>query len=164
MGGMSGIIAEFLAESVENLDSMDQDIVALEKDPKNTEVIERIFRTIHTIKGTCGFLAFSKLESVTHSAETVLAHLRDHQLELTPEVTTTLLGAIDCVREILAHIEKDETEGDGDYSKIESELDEISRPMAVGGKKTPSDPKIETESKPRPDSTASGSMSRSWTS
>ncbi len=98
MGGMSAIIAEFLAESVENLDSMDQDLVALEKDPSSTEVIERIFRTIHTIKGTCGFLAFSKLEAVTHSAETVLAHLRDGHLELTPEITTTLLRAVDSVR------------------------------------------------------------------
>lgn len=135
MGGMSAIIAEFLAESVENLDNVDQDIVALEKDPDNTEVIERIFRTIHTIKGTCGFLAFSKLESVAHSAETVLAHLRDGQLELTAEVTTTLLGAIDSVREILAHIEKDETEGDGDYSDIEARLIEISKTVAGEKKK-----------------------------
>ena len=112
MGGMSAIIAEFLAESVENLNSVDQDIVALERDPSNTEVIERVFRTIHTIKGTCGFLAFSKLEAVTHSAESVLALVRDGNLELSPEITTTLLKAIDSVREILAHIEKDETEGD----------------------------------------------------
>ena len=125
MGGMTAIIAEFLAESVENLDSMDQDLVALEKDPSSTEIIERIFRTIHTIKGTCGFLAFSKLEAVTHSAETVLAHLREGQLDLTPEITTTLLKAIDSVREILAHIEKDETEGDGDYSEITQELDAV---------------------------------------
>ena len=149
MGGMSAIIAEFLAESVENLDSMDQDIVALEKDPGNTDVIERIFRTIHTIKGTCGFLAFSKLEAVTHSAETVLAHLRDHELDLSPEVTTTLLKAIDSVREILAHIEKDETEGDGNYSEIEKELDEISTAVTAedGNKKTTRDPDRETKSK-----------------
>ena len=127
MGGMSSIIAEFLAESVENLDSMDQDLVTLEKNPSSTEVIERIFRTIHTIKGTCGFLAFSKLEAVTHSAESVLAHLRDDKLELTPEITTTLLKAVDSVREILAHIEKDGSEGDGVYSEIEQELDAIDR-------------------------------------
>jgi len=122
MGGMSAIIAEFLAESVENLDSMDQDLVALEKDPSSTEVIERIFRTIHTIKGTCGFLAFSKLEAVTHSAESVLAHLRDGELDLTPEITTTLLKAVDSVREILAQIEQNGAEGEGDYSAIEQEL------------------------------------------
>ena len=106
-GGMSAIIAEFLAESAENLDRMDQDLVELEKRPDDREVIERIFRTIHTIKGTCGFLAFGKLEAVTHSGETVLAHLRDGSLQLTPEVTTTLLGMVDSVREILAHIEAD---------------------------------------------------------
>ncbi|MEE4273973.1 MAG: chemotaxis protein CheW [Thermoanaerobaculales bacterium] len=135
MGGMSAIIAEFLAESVENLDIMDQDLVALEKDPSNSEVIERIFRTIHTIKGTCGFLAFSKLEAVTHSAETVLAALRDGNLKLTPEITTTLLKAVDSVREILAHIEKDETEGDGDYSAIQQELDAIGAGSGDGKKK-----------------------------
>ncbi len=136
MGGMSAIIAEFLAESVENLDIMDQDLVALEKDPSNSEYIERIFRTIHTIKGTCGFLAFSKLEAVTHSAETVLALVRDGSLDLTPEITTTLLKAIDSVREILAHIEKDETEGDGDYTAIQQELDAVGRVAAKGKKKT----------------------------
>jgi two-component system chemotaxis sensor kinase CheA len=135
---MSAIIAEFLAESVENLDSMDQDLVTLEKDPGNTEVIERIFRTIHTIKGTCGFLAFGKLEGVTHAAETVLAHLRDGNLELTAEITTTLLRAVDSVREILAQIEKDETEGDGDYTAIAQELEAIDRSAGAGKKKPPS--------------------------
>lgn len=137
MGGMSAIIAEFLAESVENLDSMDQDLVALEKDPSSTEIIERIFRTIHTIKGTCGFLAFSKLEAVTHSTESVLAHLRDGQLELTPEITTTLLGAVDSVREILAQIEQHGGEGDGDYAQIERELDAIDRRVQRRKKKLP---------------------------
>jgi len=136
MGGMSAIIAEFLAESVENLDSMDQDLVELEKNPDDSEVIERIFRTIHTIKGTCGFLAFSKLEAVTHSGETVLAHLRDRTLRPTPEVTTSLLRMVDSVREILAHIEKDGTEGDADYSEIERELNAIDAQVAGGKKKT----------------------------
>ncbi len=159
MGGMSAIIAEFLAESVENLDSMDQDLVALEKDPSSTEVIERIFRTIHTIKGTCGFLAFSKLEAVTHSAETVLAHLRDGHLELTPEITTTLLRAVDSVREILAHIEKDGGEGDGVYSDVEQELDAIDRSVqdtekmkAAAKKDSPAvdDVRAEPETPPAP--------------
>ena len=65
MSGMDAIIKEFLAESAENLDQLDQDFVVLEKDPGNREVFSRIFRTIHTIKGTCGFLAFGKLEAVT---------------------------------------------------------------------------------------------------
>jgi len=148
MGGMSAIIAEFLAESVENLDSVDQDIVALERDPSNSEVIERVFRTIHTIKGTCGFLAFSKLEAVTHSAESVLALVRDGKLELTPGITTTLLKAIDSVREILAHIEKDETEGNGDYSEIARELDAIDEAEKKGKKKPPSATRRRSAGKP----------------
>jgi len=158
MGGMSTIIAEFLAESVENLDSMDQDLVTLEKDPSNTEVIERIFRTIHTIKGTCGFLAFGKLESLTHSAETVLAHLRDGHLDLTPEVTTTLLEAVDSVREILAHIEKDGTEGAGDYKETEDQLDTIDRDVSSGKQKESTEiegpPTKEVQPEPIPDETA----------
>ena len=139
-GGMSAIIAEFLAESAENLDRMDQDLVELEKRPDDREVIERIFRTIHTIKGTCGFLAFSKLEAVTHSGETVLAHLRDGKLELTPEVTTTLLRMVDSVRDILAHIESDGTEGAADYSEIARALDAIDAEVAAGKKKTAARP------------------------
>jgi len=162
MGGMSAIIAEFLAESVENLDSVDQDIVALERDPSNTEVIERVFRTIHTIKGTCGFLAFSKLEAVTHSAESVLALVRDGNLELSPEITTTLLKAIDSVREILAHIEKDETEGDGDYSEIARDLDAIDATAKKGKKKPPPQPKsraaknVEQKPSPAPETSTQG--------
>ncbi len=143
---MSAIIAEFLAESVENLDSIDQDLVTLEKEPDNSDVIERIFRTIHTIKGTCGFLAFNTLEGVAHSSETVLAHLRDKRLELTPEITTTLLGAIDSIREILAHIERDGTEGDGDYSEIEAKL--VAIDSSVGDEKRSTSPGPESDPEP----------------
>ena len=73
MSGMDAIISEFLSESVENLDQLDQDLVSLEKNPSDREVYGRIFRTIHTIKGTCGFLAFGTLESVTHIGESLLA-------------------------------------------------------------------------------------------
>ena len=104
MGGMDAIIAEFLAESVENLDQLDQDLVSLEKNPSDREVHGRIFRTIHTIKGTCGFLAFGTLESVTHVGESLLGRLRDGELDLTPEITTDLLAMIDAVRAILGNI------------------------------------------------------------
>ena len=105
MGGMDSIIAEFLAESVENLDQLDQDLVSLEKNPEDREVFARIFRTIHTIKGTCGFLAFQKLEAVTHVGESLLSRLRDGTLDLRPEITTDLLVMIDAVRAILANID-----------------------------------------------------------
>jgi len=123
MGGMDSIIAEFLAESVENLDQLDQDLVSLEKNPDDREVFSRIFRTIHTIKGTCGFLAFQKLESVTHVGESLLSRLRDGTLDLNPEITTDLLAMIDAVRAILANIDATGTEGDGEYTDLITRLE-----------------------------------------
>ena len=66
---MDDVVKEFLVESYENLDEMDRDLVALEQDPESSDILARIFRTLHTIKGTCGFLGFSKLESVAHASE-----------------------------------------------------------------------------------------------
>ena len=122
MGGMDDIIAEFLAESVENLDQLDQDLVTLEKDPSDREVFARIFRTIHTIKGTCGFLAFGTLESVTHVGESLLSRLRDGTLDLSPEITTDLLALIDAVRAILANIDASGQEGDEGYTDLIARL------------------------------------------
>jgi two-component system chemotaxis sensor kinase CheA len=119
---MDTIIAEFLAESVENLDQLDQDLVSLEKNPSDREVYGRIFRTIHTIKGTCGFLAFGTLESVTHIGESLLGRLRDGELDLTPEITTDLLAMIDAVRAILGRIDATGAEGDQDYSDLVARL------------------------------------------
>ena len=122
MSGMDSIIAEFLAESVENLDQLDQDLVNLEKNPSDREVYGRIFRTIHTIKGTCGFLAFGTLESVTHVGESLLGRLRDGERDLTPEITTDLLKMIDAVRGILGSIDTTGTEGDEDYGPLIARL------------------------------------------
>ncbi len=122
MGGMDSIIAEFLAESFENLDLLDQDLVSLEKNPDDPEVFARIFRTIHTIKGTCGFLAFQKLEAVAHAGESLLARLRDGTLNLRPEITTDLLVMIDAVRTILTTIDRTGGEGDNDYADLIARL------------------------------------------
>ncbi|MCD4748447.1 MAG: chemotaxis protein CheA [Thermoanaerobaculales bacterium] len=148
MGGMDEIIKEFLAESAENLDQLDQDLVSLEKSPDDREVFARIFRTIHTIKGTCGFLAFGKLEEVTHSGETLLSHLRDGLLKLSPEITTTLLAMIDAVRAILSRIEQDGGEGDQDYKSLIADLQRLNQEVDVK-KKIGSDPE-EAGSRPSP--------------
>ncbi len=76
------VIREFLVESHENLSRLDQELVELEKRPKDAALLASIFRTIHTIKGTCGFLAFSTLERITHQAESLLSQLRDGKREL----------------------------------------------------------------------------------
>jgi two-component system, chemotaxis family, sensor kinase CheA len=106
------IVKEFLVESYENLDRLDQELIALEKDPGNRETLASIFRTIHTIKGTSGFLAFNQLEAVTHVGENLLARLRDGQLTLTPAITTTLLSMVDAVRQMLGSIEATGHEGE----------------------------------------------------
>ncbi len=108
----SEIVKEFLVESYENLDRLDRDLIALEKDPGNGEILASVFRTIHTIKGTSGFLAFNKLESVTHVGESLLARLRDGLLTLTSEITTALLAMVDVVRQMLGNIDATGSEGE----------------------------------------------------
>src|SRR5579871_4738923 len=116
------IVKEFLIESFENLDRLDQDFVALEKDAGARDRLSSIFRTIHTIKGTCGFLSFSKLESVTHVGESLLSRLRDGDMRLSPEITSVLLSMVDAVRQMLAAVESTGTDGDGEYSALVERL------------------------------------------
>ncbi len=116
------IVKEFLVESHENLDQLDQDLVNLEADPTNPEILSSIFRTIHTIKGTCGFLGFTKLEWVTHVGENLLSRLREGELQLNAEITTALLSLGDAVRQILGNIETTAREGDTDYASLVATL------------------------------------------
>jgi two-component system chemotaxis sensor kinase CheA len=114
--GLDDIVEEFLVESHENLDQLDSDLVALEQEPNSRERLSSIFRTIHTIKGTSGFLAFNKLEQVTHVGENMLSRLRDGELALTPHRTNVLLQMVDTVRALLTSIEANGGEGNVDVS------------------------------------------------
>src|SRR3954452_1993681 len=116
--GLDDIVEEFLVESHENLDQLDSDLVALEQDPNSRERLSSIFRTIHTIKGTSGFLAFNRLERVTHVGENLLARLRDGTQVMTPETTDALLRMVDVVRTLLASIEESGAEGDVDIDGV----------------------------------------------
>ncbi|WP_211374022.1 chemotaxis protein CheA [Cellulomonas fimi] len=109
---MDEIVREFLVESYENLDQLDQDLVELEKSPGDRALLSSIFRTIHTIKGTSGFLAFGRLERLTHVGENLLVELRDGRRAMDESSTTTLLLMVDAVREILASIDATGAEGD----------------------------------------------------
>ena len=112
MSDDAAIVKEFLIESYENLDRLDQGLVVLEKEPANRETLASIFRTIHTIKGTSGFLAFNELEAVTHAGESLLSRLRDGLLPLNAEITSALLAMLDAVREMLKNIETSGKEGE----------------------------------------------------
>ena len=122
MSEVDEIVQEFLVESYENLDQLDQDLVALEQEPESRALLGSIFRTIHTIKGTSGFLAYTQLESVTHVGENVLSRLRDGVLTLTPDMTSALLELVDAVRTILDQIERTGAEAEGDHSALVARL------------------------------------------
>ncbi|MGY1707735.1 chemotaxis protein CheA [Geodermatophilus sp. SYSU D00697] len=122
MDGLDDIVEEFLVESHENLDQLDTDLVALEQEPDSRERLSSIFRTIHTIKGTSGFLAFHRLEEVTHVGENMLSRLRDGALALTPHRTSVLLQMVDTVRSLLASIEATGGEGSVDVSAVVAEI------------------------------------------
>ncbi len=99
------IVAEFLVESHENLDQLDRDLVELERTPDSRELLSSIFRTIHTIKGTSGFLAFNRLEALTHVGENLLSRLRDGKMVMTTHTAGALLTMVDTVRALLEAIE-----------------------------------------------------------
>ena len=126
------VVSEFIAESHENLDQLDQALVALEQNV-DEDAIARIFRTIHTIKGTSGFLGFGTLESVTHVGESLLSKLRDGDLTVTTEITTELLAMVDAVREILASVESDRTEGTKTYERLIERLGRLNDGEPVDG-------------------------------
>ena len=118
MEDLGEIVGEFLMESHENLDQIDRDLVDLEQEPNSRDLISRIFRAIHTIKGTSGFLAFTRLETLAHAGESLLSRLRDGVQPVTPATITTLLATIDGVRSLLASIEENGSENDVDVESI----------------------------------------------
>lgn len=116
-------IAEFLIEASENLDQLDQDLVALEKQPDNPDRLGSIFRTVHTIKGTCGFFGFTKLSTVSHHGEHLLGLLRDGKLQFNKHLASLLLELVDAIRVFLSSIESTGTEGDVAFPELCQQLD-----------------------------------------
>jgi two-component system chemotaxis sensor kinase CheA len=122
MEAIDEIVAEFLVESHENLDQLDTDLLALEQDPTSRDLLGSVFRTIHTIKGTSGFLAFNKLEKLTHVGENLLSRMRDGKILLNEERTSALLAMVDAVRGLLSSIESTSLEGDADHTELVARL------------------------------------------
>lgn len=125
------IVREFLIESYENLDQLDQDLVELEKNPTEKRLLASIFRTIHTIKGTCGFLGYAKLESIAHVGESLLSKLRDGELAYSHDLASALLQTVDAVRQILSCIDNERNEGDVDYSSLVERLTQLQQDEGV---------------------------------
>ncbi len=115
---MVEVLKDFLEESNEGLDRLDSELVELEQSPDNRDILASIFRTIHTIKGTCGFLGFNRLEKVAHVGENLLALLRDGKLALTEEIINALLAMVDAVRTMLGEIERSSNDGQEEYGDL----------------------------------------------
>jgi two-component system chemotaxis sensor kinase CheA len=124
---MDDLMREFLTETNESLDVVDVELVRFEQDPNNAEILANIFRLVHTIKGTCGFLGLPRLASLAHAAETLMGKFRDG-MPVTGEAVTLILMTIDRIKELLDQLERDEREPDGDDSTLIAELER----MAVG--------------------------------
>jgi two-component system, chemotaxis family, sensor kinase CheA len=124
MSEMQEALKEFVVESHENLDTLDTDLVGLEKSAAPAEALGRIFRTLHTIKGSCSFLGFPHLESTAHAGENLLGKLRDGKTNLSPAVTAALLRVVDAIRKMLASIEH---EGHDGLSEDRVLIDELNR-------------------------------------
>ena len=130
---MNEVIREFLIETQENLAQLDLDLVTLEKDPKERETLARVFRTLHTVKGTAGFLGLQKLQAVSHAAENLLSRLRNGELIFNAEMASALLTVVDAIRQMLGAVEKDETDGDAEFSAV---IQVLERLQQAGGKET----------------------------
>lgn len=120
---MDELIAEFLTESNESLQELDTDLVNLEQDPNDKDLLKKIFRLMHTIKGTCGFLGLPRLEKVAHHAENVLGRFRDGELDVTEEYVTLIFESVDRVRWILGELEANGQEPAGSDDELLAKLD-----------------------------------------
>lgn len=115
----------FLVEGYEELSKYEQNLLKLEENPTNKELIQSIFRSIHSIKGTCGFLGFVKLQSIAHAGENLLSALRDGKVYINSKLITILLELTNVIKEIMKVIETTEQEGGKDYSEFKNKLEKF---------------------------------------
>jgi two-component system chemotaxis sensor kinase CheA len=128
---MNDMTREFLLETQENLAQLDNDLIALEQDPTERDTLARVFRTLHSVKGTAGFIGLPKLQAVAHAAESLLSRLRAGEITFNRPIATGILAVVDAVRGMLASVEAGNGEGPGDYSALIARLDELRRTGGV---------------------------------
>src|ERR1700756_4514493 len=128
---MDDLLREFLTETSESLDTVDNQLVKFEQEPNNAKILDNIFRLVHTIKGTCGFLGLPRLEALAHAGETLMGKFRDG-MRVKAEAVTLILSSLDRIKEILAGLEATEAEPEGNDHDLISQLEEmVERGMAA---------------------------------
>ncbi|MDP3691185.1 Hpt domain-containing protein, partial [Bradyrhizobium sp.] len=134
---MDDLLREFLTETSESLDTVDNQLVRFEQDPNNARILDNIFRLVHTIKGTCGFLGLPRLEALAHAGETLMGKFRDG-MPVTSEAVSLILASIDRIKEILAGLEATEAEPEGTDQDLIVQLQElVERGMAAMSAQAP---------------------------
>ena len=132
---MDDLLREFLTETSESLDTVDNQLVKFEQEPNNAKILDNIFRLVHTIKGTCGFLGLPRLEALAHAGETLMGKFRDG-MPVTGQAVTVILSSIDRIKEILAGLEATEAEPEGTdrdlIDKLEAMVEQGMAAMAAG--------------------------------
>src|SRR6266481_5076065 len=121
---MDDLLREFLTETNESLDTVDNQLVRFEQDPNNAKILDNIFRLVHTMKGTCGFLGLPRLEALAHAGETLMGKFRDG-MPVTAEAVTLILSSIDRIKEILARLEATEAEPEGTDQDLIVKLEQM---------------------------------------
>ncbi len=147
---MDDLIADFLTETNESIADLDVALVNLERTPDDQATLSLIFRLMHTIKGTCGFLGLPRLEKVAHAAENVLGKVRDGLLAATPDTVTLVLAALDRIKVIVAGLAASGSEPAGDDGALVEALNAAS----AGEAPKPAAPPAaapEPEQEPAPD-------------
>lgn len=138
---MDDLLRDFLTETAESIAKIDVELVRLEQNPNNPELLSDIFRLVHTIKGTCGFLGLPRLEHVAHAAENVLGKFRDGELAVTPQAVSLILKCIDTIKNLLGILEETEAEAPGNDDELIAALNAVAE-----GKAAPQqDPVIEVK-------------------
>jgi len=127
---MDDLLSEFLTETSESLAVIDVELVKFEQDPNDEAILGNIFRLVHTIKGTCGFLGLPRLEAVAHAGENVLGKFRDGVLDVTPEAVTLILRCIDTIRDLLGELENSGEEPEGKDTDLIDELNAMAEGRA----------------------------------
>jgi two-component system, chemotaxis family, sensor kinase CheA len=127
MSEMDAIIVEFVQEGNEKADQVERHLIQLERNPGSRELLTEIFRAMHSIKGATSFLGFTKLCTLAHTGESLLARLRDGALATGPEITSALLSLVDAIRELLSEIAATGREGVGDYTSLISTLTRLQK-------------------------------------
>lgn len=122
---MDDLLSEFVVESLENLSRLDLELVELENDPENMDILNSIFRTMHTIKGTCGFIGLARLEKLAHASENVLVRLRDKKLQINEEIISAILQSVDGVKYIINTLSETSKEPDGGDDALIQRLESV---------------------------------------